>query len=241
MRWDRAGGSGPPSPSRSGHRRRARLRPAWQRRRSTRPTRCRMRRTCRPARHADQPAQQTRPPRRPDNRALVARRAGRRPGHRDGTGAAGVRPGGRVHTQDRRPFDFGRARTRLEGSDGGPEDPAVAGWFSRGPAPGALGPAVIAGHVTWNGAPGVFYRLGKLRRGDRVAVTREDGIDRRLRRQPGGPLLKERFPIRKVFGTIDHAGLRLITCGGRYDPSHHRYPDNVVVFARLESVRSPDR
>ena len=41
-----------------------------------------------------------------------------------------------------------------------PQDPAVAGWFSRGPSPGALGPAVIAGHVTWNGAPAIFHRLG---------------------------------------------------------------------------------
>src|SRR5215217_3284261 len=29
--------------------------------------------------------------------------------------------------------------------------PPVAGWFTRGATPGALGPAVIAGHVTWNG------------------------------------------------------------------------------------------
>ena len=43
-----------------------------------------------------------------------------------------------------------------------PEDRASAGWFSRGPAPGALGPAVIAGHVTMDGAPGVFYRLGTM-------------------------------------------------------------------------------
>jgi hypothetical protein len=56
-----------------------------------------------------------------------------------------------------------------------PQDPARAGWFTGGPAPGALGPAVIAGHVTWNGAPEVFYRLGTMRRGDQVTVTRKDG------------------------------------------------------------------
>ena len=32
-----------------------------------------------------------------------------------------------------------------------PKDPALAGWFVRGASPGALGPAVIAGHVTWDG------------------------------------------------------------------------------------------
>lgn len=119
-----------------------------------------------------------------------------------------------------------------------PGDPARAGWFTRGPAPGALGPAVIAGHVSWNGTPGVFYRLGKLRRGDRIVVTREDGtaavfvVDRVAR------YAKARFPVRTVYGAIDHAGLRLITCGGPYDSSRFRYPDNVVVFARLDSVRT---
>jgi sortase (surface protein transpeptidase) len=120
-----------------------------------------------------------------------------------------------------------------------PRDPADAGWFVRGAAPGALGPAVIAGHVTWDGAPGVFYRLGTMRRGDRVLVTREDGrtavfgVDRVARYS------KSRFPTRTVYGAIDHAGLRLITCGGTYDKSRHRYVDNVVVFARLLAVREP--
>ena len=35
-----------------------------------------------------------------------------------------------------------------------PNDPARAGWYTLGPTPGALGPAVIAGHVTWNQKPG---------------------------------------------------------------------------------------
>jgi hypothetical protein len=46
---------------------------------------------------------------------------------------------------------------------------------------------------------------------------------------------KRRFPTRAVFGGIDHAGLRLITCGGTYDQSSHRYRDNVVAFADLVS------
>ena len=63
---------------------------------------------------------------------------------------------------------------RREWRDGRADDPACAGWFTRGAAPGALGPAVIAGHVTWDG-PAVFHRLGVLKRGDRVNLTRKDG------------------------------------------------------------------
>jgi sortase (surface protein transpeptidase) len=118
-----------------------------------------------------------------------------------------------------------------------PADPAVAGWFTGGPTPGALGPAVIAGHVTWNGAPEVFYRLGSLRPGDEVTVTRKDGKTGIFTISRVARFSKERFPSRAVYGQIDHAGLRLITCGGTYDAARHRYADNVIVFARLEAVR----
>ena len=113
--------------------------------------------------------------------------------------------------------------------------PADAGWYSRGPSPGALGPAVIAGHVTWNG-PAVFYRLGTMRRGDQVSVTRKDGKTAVFTVTRVTQFSKSRFPTRAVYGPIDHAGLRLITCGGTYDKARSRYLDNVVVFAKLQAV-----
>ena len=118
-------------------------------------------------------------------------------------------------------------------------EPAVAGWFTRGPAPGALGPAVIAGHVTWDGAPAVFHRLGTMRRGDQVAVARKDGKTAVFTVSRVARFPKSQFPSRAVYGAIDHAGLRLITCGGTYDEAKNSYLDNVVVFARLEAVRGP--
>jgi hypothetical protein len=118
-----------------------------------------------------------------------------------------------------------------------PREPADAGWFTRAATPGALGPAVIAGHVTWDGAPAVFHRLGTVRRGDQVLVTRKDGRTAVFRVDRVARFAKARFPSETVYGPIDHAGLRLITCGGTYDAARHRYLDNVIVFARLESVR----
>ena len=96
---------------------------------------------------------------------------------------------------------------------------------------------MIAGHVTWNLQRAVFFRLAELRRGDRLRVVRRDGLTgvfevSLVRRFP-----KVSFPTKAVFGAIDYAGLRLITCGGTYDYSTHRYRDNVVVFARLIGVR----
>ena len=119
-----------------------------------------------------------------------------------------------------------------------PEDPARAGWFSGGAAPGALGPAVIAGHVTWDG-PAVFHRLASVRRGDQVIVTRKDGKTAVFRVTRVARFSKSKFPSRAVYGAIDHAGLRLITCGGTYDAARNKYLDNVIVFARLAAVHGP--
>jgi sortase (surface protein transpeptidase) len=115
--------------------------------------------------------------------------------------------------------------------------PAVAGWFTGGAAPGALGPAVIAGHVTWDGAPAIFHRLDTLRKGDQVSVTRKDGKTAVFTVSRVDQFPRSRFPSEAVYGPIDHAGLRLITCGGTYDAVSNSYRDNIIVFARLQAVR----
>ncbi|MDJ0466654.1 class F sortase [Streptomyces sp. H27-C3] len=118
-----------------------------------------------------------------------------------------------------------------------PDDPDKAGWFTLGPTPGERGPSVIAGHVTWNGKPAVFFELGKAKKGTRIEVGRTDGktavftVDRTVRYS------KDKFPTVEVYRNLDHAGLRLITCGGEYDDATHRYADNVVVYASLTTVR----
>jgi hypothetical protein len=122
-----------------------------------------------------------------------------------------------------------------------PDDPATAGWYRLGPTPGALGPAVIAGHVTWNQVPAVFFQLAKLRHGDVVKVAREDDRVAVFKVTHVTRYMKSEFPTRAVFGGIDHAGLRLITCGGEFDSSSHRYSDNVVAFATLVSAHRTER
>ncbi|MFG2673330.1 class F sortase [Streptomyces sp. NPDC048445] len=114
-----------------------------------------------------------------------------------------------------------------------PRDPDKAGWYRPGATPGAVGPAVIAGHVTWNGAPGVFFGLGKLGPGDRISVRRADGRTADFTVDRTALYPKDRFPTVEVYRNLDHAGLRLITCGGDYSKDDSRYADNVVVYATL--------
>ncbi|HVF19190.1 MAG TPA: class F sortase [Mycobacteriales bacterium] len=108
-----------------------------------------------------------------------------------------------------------------------------AGWYGGAPTPGEVGPAIVAGHVDWAGRDGVFHDLHRLKPGDEVAVTRADGSTATFHVERVEQLRKDRFPTDVVYGDIDHAGLRLITCGGTFDPHARSYVDNVIAFARL--------
>ena len=110
-----------------------------------------------------------------------------------------------------------------------------AGWFSGGPTPGELGPAVIAGHIDWITGPGVFYRLSALSVGDEILITRADGTLAVFRTTQIGEYPKDAFPTDLVYGNIDHAGLRLVSCGGAFNRSTGHYEDNIVVFADLSA------
>lgn len=108
-----------------------------------------------------------------------------------------------------------------------------AGWFTGGPTPGELGPAVIAGHIDWVTGPGVFLKLGQVEAGDEVRITRTDGTVAVFRTVEVSQYPKDAFPTALVYGDIDHAGLRLISCGGAFNSSTGHYEDNIVVFAEL--------
>jgi len=118
-----------------------------------------------------------------------------------------------------------------------PQDASAPGWFTPGPSPGQLGPAVIAGHVDSTTGPAVFYRLGELRPGDRVQVARADGSTAVFRVDKVETYEKKAFPTRAVYGTAHHAELRLITCSGEYD-RETGYISNTVAYAHLVSAVS---
>jgi sortase (surface protein transpeptidase) len=117
-----------------------------------------------------------------------------------------------------------------------PEGAYPVGWYDRSSTPGQPGPAVIAGHVDWDGERGAFYGLRELRPGDAVVVDRADGTAATFRVDRVESHDKEAFPTERVYGDIDHAVLRLITCGGAFDEGAGEYPDNVIVFASLIAI-----
>jgi len=79
----------------------------------------------------------------------------------------------------------------------------------------------------------VFFGLGQLEIGDRIEVDREDGktaifqVDK-IERYP-----QSDFPTSLVYGDIDYAGIRLITCSGSFDAQLQRYDSNLIVYGSL--------
>jgi hypothetical protein len=122
--------------------------------------------------------------------------------------------------------------------DGSLEVPSLTrvqdtGWYKLGPAPGERGPAVLSGHVDSATGPGVFYRLGAVKLGARVKVWRADRKALSFRITHIDRVDKRRFPTSRVYGPIDYAGLRLITCGGTFDRRTGQYRDNIIAYGEL--------
>ncbi|MFD9380859.1 class F sortase [Streptomyces sp. NPDC059999] len=161
-------------------------------------------------------------------------------GSQNGTGAAGAKPAlARSEPQKITIPSLGLSssletlRQKTDGTMETPKNPDLAGWYEPGPTPGSQGPAVIAGHVTWNGASAVFEKLKTMKAGDTIKVARRDNKTVTFKVDRVAEYPKAKFPTVEVYKNLDHAGLRLVTCGGDFDPKKHYYDSNVVVFASM--------
>nr|WP_307804239.1 class F sortase [Micromonospora echinofusca] len=124
-------------------------------------------------------------------------------------------------------------------ADGSMEVPSLkqadrAGWYRFGPSPGEIGSSVVVGHVDSKElGPAVFFKLGALRPGDTIQVSRKDGKVVTFTVDGVKAFPKASFPTDLVYATTPNATLRLVTCGGAFDKKKGTYLDNVVVFASV--------
>lgn len=114
-----------------------------------------------------------------------------------------------------------------------PDSYGEVGWYKYSPTPGSLGPSVIFGHVDSYTGPAVFFSLGQLKVGDDIYIEREDGTTVHFKVESLERPAQSEFPTARVYGDIDYAGLRLITCSGIYVRGTQRYTHNLIVYARL--------
>jgi sortase (surface protein transpeptidase) len=109
----------------------------------------------------------------------------------------------------------------------------VTGWYKYSPTPGELGPAIIVGHVDSYKGISVFWRLRELVPGDTIDITRADGSVAKFQVNSLQQFDQTNFPTQAIYGDINYAGLRLITCGGTFNRKTGHYDHNMVVFASL--------
>jgi LPXTG-site transpeptidase (sortase) family protein len=116
-----------------------------------------------------------------------------------------------------------------------------AGWYRHSPTPGQTGPSVILGHATVGAyGDGVFRHLARLRRGERIVASLENGTAAVFAVTAVRTVAKADFPTDAVYGNVDRPELRLITCGGPRT-GDDGYRDNVIVFAALNSTSPGER
>lgn len=106
------------------------------------------------------------------------------------------------------------------------------GWYRLGPAPGAVGSAVLAAHVDLAGQRGAFFDLRSVPVGAEVLVE-GDGRTQRYVVSFREQEAKDTVQLDRYFTTEGPTRLTLITCGGAFDRSARHYDDNIIITALL--------
>ena len=118
----------------------------------------------------------------------------------------------------------------------------VAAWYDGSVTPGQTGVSIIDAHVDsalMKDYRGAFFSLGLAKPGMEIDVTRTDHSVAVFTVDEVQAALKTQFPTDQVYADTAYPSLRLITCGGDYDPTTHEYLGNTIVYAHLTATRQP--
>lgn len=118
-----------------------------------------------------------------------------------------------------------------------PKKPYLAAWYKYSVTPGRPGRTVIVGHLDSRFSrsyTAVFYRLGALKRGEKVTVRRADDVVVEYVVDGASLQSKEEFPADQIYGKSERSELRLITCGGTYKKGTG-WSSNIVVYGHMVS------
>ena len=110
------------------------------------------------------------------------------------------------------------------------------GWYNAGALPGSsYGALLIDGHVNDSlDRPGVFARIGTLKKGDILKIQRGDGAEFSYSVQLVEQKPTNQVDMNKLLTPITEgkSGLNLITCGGTYNAQKKTYDDRILVYAQ---------
>jgi sortase (surface protein transpeptidase) len=111
-----------------------------------------------------------------------------------------------------------------------PQNSMGVGWFVYGAKPGQIGAAVVVGHLDTAKGPAIFADLSKIKPGDKIVITRDDGSVVTYRVDSLAKYSQSNFPTQAIYAPVSYAAIRLITCSGTWDKKAGHYSQNLVVF-----------
>jgi LPXTG-site transpeptidase (sortase) family protein len=111
------------------------------------------------------------------------------------------------------------------------------GWYNTSAKPGQPGAMFIYGHVSSWTANGVFYDLKKLRRGDKITITRGDNKQFTYQVASSKVYSYDKVDMAQVLAPAnpDQPGLNLMTCTGQIIKGTSEFTERLVVFTNLIS------
>ncbi|MER3436677.1 MAG: hypothetical protein C4346_03130 [Chloroflexota bacterium] len=116
-----------------------------------------------------------------------------------------------------------------------PSGPFVVAWYKETGKLGEDNNIVMAGHLDyWDVGAAVFYEVGKLKKGDVIEITGEDGQVYRYAVQWVKSYKVAELgakAIQEIVGKTKEESVTLITCGGPFDYERGEYLERVVVRA----------
>jgi sortase (surface protein transpeptidase) len=118
-----------------------------------------------------------------------------------------------------------------DGTMQAPADPDTVGWYDLGAGVGALGNALLDGHVDWGGRLRAFGLLKELEPGDAIQITDVDGAVFSYHVAWTRLYTADNAPLDEIFAQTNAEEVTLITCGGAFDPSTRMYVSRWIVRA----------
>jgi sortase (surface protein transpeptidase) len=113
-----------------------------------------------------------------------------------------------------------------------PTNPRDVAWLHQGAFPGETQNAVLAGHVSYSGTPGVFSKLRGLEPGSGISVE-IDGKRWQFRVTWNCLFDRDTALAAKIMGRTDVPSVTLISCGGVFDRAARTHTKRIAVRGEL--------
>lgn len=125
---------------------------------------------------------------------------------------------------------------REDGQMDVPDLVSELGWYRFGPAPGAAtGSAVLAAHVDSDIGAAPMASVLRASEGDPIEIATAAGAMLDYRITSIEQISKDELRLDALFARDGEHVVRLVTCGGEWDPAAGAYEDNIVVTAVLDA------